>query len=164
MAEAEKNDAVGRAVLATLFTVFLHSWVPVGLGVFLAFGAPRFENHFAESGVAVPAIAGRVFELSQRFRADWVKFTIVACLLLAIDGVLLFMLRRSLGRIAAALLSGLIIVAEIGAAAVCVLGVLVPFWNQREQAAIPTRPAAVARTCSLPERPDLAGRHDLYYK
>lgn len=157
MAEADKTAGVGKAALATLVTVFLHSWVPVGLGVFLAYGAPRFESHFADAGVALPVLTDHVIEFSQRFRADWLKFTIIACLLLALDGVLLFMLHRSLGSIAAAVLSALVIVTEIGAAAACILAVLIPFWGQPKEVALRT-PLPVVAPMSLPalvERPDL---------
>lgn len=140
MTEKTPTVSPGKAVLSTLFTVFLHSWVPVGLGIFLTFGAPRFEAQFADADATLPQLTARVFALSQTFRVSWIKITVLVGLLLAIDGVIFFVMRRSLGAVAASIWSGLIILGEVALAAICVVSVFLPFSNlEEETAATPVR-------------------------
>ena len=128
MGKNERGERPAQAILAAGLAVFIHSWTPLGVFALLAYGAPRFEVSFAESGTPLPAATQVVLQMSLTFRSFSTTIALGTVVLLALDGVLHFSLYRGLGRGFASIWSGTIVVLEVAFAAFCVFALTAPLY------------------------------------
>ncbi len=126
MAERTHASDLGAVVGGTIYTAFLHMLFPIGIVAFLLYGAPRFERAFMNLQTPLPEVTQFVLDCSQIVTVNLSRVITAVAILLVLDAMIYFLLRRSIGKLAGSMWSGLILLGEIGCAVFCVLSMVLP--------------------------------------
>ncbi|HUW58624.1 MAG TPA: hypothetical protein VMZ92_18450 [Planctomycetota bacterium] len=132
MEEETQQDGEEPLLAPTLTTVFIHALIPIGLGLFLVYRMPEYEDLFGNMGVSLPAFTRALIEFSGEAARHAGAFFGIIGILLAGDGLGYYLLRRYAERVWARVWWGGVFAVECLVLAGVFRSIVLPAWAMAE--------------------------------